>query len=55
MKAVIGEIDVPVEKLETVREGASSAPVRLAARFDLNGENVDVLDVNRVPCGEPDS
>jgi len=55
VRAVIGEIDVPVEKLETVRETASSAPVRLAAHFDLNGENVDVLDVNRLSCGEPDS
>ncbi len=52
VSAVIGEIDVPVERLKTVPEGDSCAPVRLAARFDFDGENVDVLDVNRA-CDEP--
>ena len=49
---VIGEIDVPLEKIETGRAasekaGATSSPVKLAAHFDLDGEEVGVIDVNR--------
>jgi hypothetical protein len=48
---VIGEIEVPVEKIE-IAEGAGphaagEGPVRRAAHFALEGERVDVLDVNR--------
>jgi hypothetical protein len=47
---VIGEMEVPVEKLEIAEQaghGAADGPVRRAARFALEGESVYVLDVNR--------
>jgi two-component system chemotaxis sensor kinase CheA len=49
VEAVIGEVEVPADRLEAVNGDKSEAPVRLAARFDLDGESVAVLDVNRGP------
>ena len=54
VSAVIGEIDVPLEKLETVPREEPAGPVRLAARFDLDGESVRVLDVARAAAEETD-
>jgi hypothetical protein len=55
VRRVIGEIEVPVEKLEAAEEAAGETageavgegPIRRAARFVLEGESVYVLDVNR--------
>ena len=55
VKGVIGKIDVPVEKIEAARGPAAvasdSTPVRLVGRFDLDGEYVDIIDVNRADGG----
>jgi two-component system chemotaxis sensor kinase CheA len=48
VKEVIGEIQVPAAELETVSSPADAdAPVRVAARFDLDDEKVDVIDLVR--------
>ena len=43
----LGEIEVPLEKLEASDDAPGNGPVRLAARFELEGAGVDVLDVDR--------
>jgi two-component system chemotaxis sensor kinase CheA len=52
---VIGEIEVPVEKLEAAPEADECAPVTCAARFEMDGASVDVLDVNRSGAEKSDS
>lgn len=49
---VIGEVDVDVKEIEGRKQQASaddagSAPVRIAASFHMDGQTVDVLDINR--------
>ena len=42
---VLGDIDVPAEMIELLGDTGGPGPVRLAARFDLDGNTVGVLDV----------
>jgi two-component system chemotaxis sensor kinase CheA len=57
---VIGEVDVAVEKIEAgesrcAANATGHAPVKIAARFDMDGEKVNVLDINRAEekgCGD---
>jgi two-component system chemotaxis sensor kinase CheA len=44
---VIGEVEVPREKIETSGAAPGTGPVGVAAAFALNGERVGVLDLNR--------
>jgi hypothetical protein len=52
---VIGEVEVPIEKLEAVPRDGGRGPVMCAARFDMDGQSVEVLDVNRAGAEASDS